>query len=334
MSGLPSVRAYTKSIWDYLEAGPDEPYGASIGFAYRTSDKKLVREWASLDKAPLYQRIRKHETSPLPLSEAANPYTFSGVFDMSDKRDKELEKILGRSGILEPLRRFLSGTQEALEAEGKEAKQFKGKTTITRQDMVDMVEFGVKSVMDKAVELAAETKDDDDTTATVDMDTIIGDVVDTFLTVPTVNLETAADILAVNDADEPDAEAEGEDAHAHADSGEHAADGDVQAAPVADKALETVIEVNKALMSDQAEIVKALQGITPVLGGLADVVKAVKGFDARLAAIESEFKQRPRASQARETVSEEATRAIAEQVAAEKQAADDFFPKAGPNNGA
>lgn len=326
-SGSPLIQAYTTAIWDYLEQGPDEPYGASIGYAYRDSDKTLTLDSESAI-APLYQRLRKSETSPLPTNEAANPYTFSGVIEMTTKRDQELDKILGKSGILEPIRRLLSGAQQDLENEGKEAKQFSGKTTITRQDMVDMVEFGVKSVMDKAVELAAETKDGDDTPATVDMDAIIGEVVDTFMTVPTVDLEIAADILAVNDADAPEAEAEGEDAHAHAESGEHAADG---AAPVNDKALEAVIELNKSLTNDQAEIVKALQAVVPELAKVAGLSEQVKALKTEVARLNDEFKHRPRASVAAETVSKQASERVQEYLEAEKQAEDNFFPKATGN---
>lgn len=57
-------------VWDYIEKNPDGiEWGASHGFKYRDGDKH--------DKT--YHAIRKFETTVLPLRNAANPITFSGV---------------------------------------------------------------------------------------------------------------------------------------------------------------------------------------------------------------------------------------------------------------
>lgn len=316
-SGLPVVKAYTESIWNYLEQGPDEPYGASIGFAFRPTDK------AESTDGPIYRNIRKFETSVLPLEHAANPYTFAGVLDMSDARDKELEKITGRTGLWDSIKRVLSGETEALASDGKESKQFDGKTTITREDLGDMVKFVSVQLVEKAVELAAAKADDAE--VTVDLDALVNEAVDTFMTVPTVDLEIAADILAVNDADAPEAEAEGEDVHDHAGSGEHAANGE---APVNDKALEAVVALNKALTDDQVEIVKALQAVVPELAKLTGLSEQVKALESQVASLNDEFKHRPRASVARETVNAQASELVQKIIDADKAADDDFFPKA------
>lgn len=328
-SGLPLVAAYTEAIWNYLES-PDEPYGASIGFGYLPEDREPDQAGA------VYRSIRKFETSVLPLKFAANPYTFSGVLpNMTTKREEELEKITGLRGLLEPLRRVLSGASDTLADEGKEHKSIDGTATLTREDLLDVVELAVKGVLNAAAEIA--TKADEGEPAPVDLRAMAGAALDEYMAVPTVDLQTAADILAVNDADET-AEVEGADAQAEAAQAADEAQAVDETAPasaaVTDKALETTLALNQQLMADQAEIVKAFQTVIPALSGLAGMPDAVKslgdsiqGLTNRVTELESEFKQRPRASVAAATRID-LPDAIKTALMEEQREADNFYPKA------
>jgi hypothetical protein len=305
-SGLPLVQAYTKAIWNYLEA-PEVPYGASIGFGYISDDREPDPD------GPVYRSIRKFETSVLPLKYAANPYTFAGVIPtMSKERDKELEKITGLAALLEPIRRILSGTSEALADEGKEHKALTGTTPLTREDVLDVVVLTVKSALNEAVETAA--KAEGETVAPIDLRTLAGVALDEYMSVPTVDLQTAADILAVEDETAPVAEAEAPTEAEAATSDE-----------ATDKALKAVTDLNKQIMGDQAEIVKALSAVIPALSGLARVVDAFKSVDARLANIETEFTQRPRASANADTVVD-LPPAVLKAMTEQERAGDSFLP--------
>ena len=58
-----------KAVWDLIEQNPAQYNAASVGFGYQATDKS----------SGVYERIRKFETSVLPLNAAANPYTYVGV---------------------------------------------------------------------------------------------------------------------------------------------------------------------------------------------------------------------------------------------------------------
>lgn len=60
-------------VWDYIEAHPQEKWGTSHGFLY-----KSIR-YNPKTREVIYDHIRKFETSVLPLRYAANPFTYSGV---------------------------------------------------------------------------------------------------------------------------------------------------------------------------------------------------------------------------------------------------------------
>ncbi len=86
--------AVSKAMFDYVEAHPEEKWGASHKFAYYKSHK---------DVDGTYHRIIKKETTVLPRSAAANALTFSGVIPMASKRDEFLNKMLGLENASELL---------------------------------------------------------------------------------------------------------------------------------------------------------------------------------------------------------------------------------------
>lgn len=73
-------------MYDYIEAHPDEKWGASHRFGYYKSDR---------DADGTYHRIFKQETTTLPRDAAANLLTFSGVLPVTDKKGEYLNKMLG-----------------------------------------------------------------------------------------------------------------------------------------------------------------------------------------------------------------------------------------------
>lgn len=103
-------------VWDYIEQHPEEQWGASHGFKYMSSDRD----------DGTYEWIQKFETSTLPLRYAANPYTFSGVIDMQDKEKSQrgafLDKLLGRDGVADELRKAPTALETALTAAGVQHK--------------------------------------------------------------------------------------------------------------------------------------------------------------------------------------------------------------------
>jgi hypothetical protein len=105
-----------KAVWDYLEANPDNwQWGASHGFKFEEKRINFTRGEAT------YDEIEKFETSTLPLEDAANPYTFSGVIDMAD-RNEVLDKILGQQGAADKLRKGVQTMEQRLAAQGIEHK--------------------------------------------------------------------------------------------------------------------------------------------------------------------------------------------------------------------
>jgi len=63
---------FAKRVWDGVERHPEVKWGTSIGFDYPESEKQ---------PDGTYKQIYKFESSLLPLSEAANPYTLSKILE-------------------------------------------------------------------------------------------------------------------------------------------------------------------------------------------------------------------------------------------------------------
>lgn len=110
--------AFAGKVWDYAEDNPRE-FGTSHGFDYPL---------AALDDQDNYHDIEKFESSVLPHFAAANAYTVSTVIGekaMSNKGQKNQyldEKILGRTGAAQQLRRVPKAMEKALSEAGVKHK--------------------------------------------------------------------------------------------------------------------------------------------------------------------------------------------------------------------
>lgn len=100
-----------KALWDAMEQSKVR-WGASHGFKYPPS---------ALQEG-VYSRIKKFETSVLPLKAAANPYTFAGVIDMADK-DKVLDSLAETPGLAKLFRKNVRNVKRALDEAGIEHKE-------------------------------------------------------------------------------------------------------------------------------------------------------------------------------------------------------------------
>lgn len=103
----------SKSLFDYVEAHPEEKWGASHKFAYYKAHK---------DTDGTYHRIIKKETTVLPRFAAANALTFSGVIPMADKRSEFLNKMLGMDNAAELLDKGIDVLVGELKKRGVEHK--------------------------------------------------------------------------------------------------------------------------------------------------------------------------------------------------------------------
>lgn len=297
-SGWPMIQHYAKAIWDYVEATPDVDWGSSHGFQYNPTETER-------DGGRVYRSIQKFESTIVPREYAANGLTYSGVIHMTDKaRNEALERIVPGWG--DKIRQALGLAKTELDEAGAEHKALKAKlqTTLTRDDLLDVLTAMTKSTIQAVATKAADAEDDQG----VDVRDVAGDVLDTFLEVPTVSVEVAADILQVeaegsNEAAANDAPA-GDD-HQHGDVLETLEPSELE------KTLVKLIGFNDELISNQ----KALAEGIGVLPELVQALKAVAGIPQQLSALEktvktlqAEFAQRPRASRA--TVTEIAEQAL------------------------
>lgn len=279
-SGLPLVKAYTRAIWDYIENHPEEKWGASIGFGYKPDDKELT------DDGPVYHKIRKYETSILPVEYAANAYTVSGVIQMTQARDEKLNGIMPGWG--DKLRTILGLEKGKLDEAGIEHKALGPQ--ITQQDLVDTVVMAVKMVAIK-----------DNEGEEVSLKDVVQGVVDELMDIPTVSVEAAEQILAVEDVDNADT------AEPDAEPVEEAADHDhTEPEPnELEKALSGVVSLNEQLIEEQKAFAEQLPALIGALEALADIPAELAEVKATVADMQANFKQRPRASVAAETLASE-----------------------------
>jgi hypothetical protein len=319
-SGLALVKAYTRAIWNYVEEHPEEAWGTSHGFGYDPADREET------EAGPVYRHIRKFETSVLPLVYAANPLTYSGVISMSNKaRDEKLNKI--QPTLAERMRRALGLVTDELNAAGVEHKSYEA--VMNKSDLLDVTVAIVNQVIATATEqVATKAEGDDGEAATLDVRQIAEATLDAFMDVPTVSLEAAEGILAVDDAPEPEAPAV-------------EADGTDETEPLAvvpepeeaDKALKSVMALNEQLMTDQtalvaqqADILAALKALTNLPAAVADLAVEVKAQGAQVKKLQGEFEQRPRASRATETIAGGDMADLVDK--AQRADMDDFVPRA------
>lgn len=99
-------KGYIKQVWNGIEAKKYK-WGASHGFQFLDSDKQ----------GGTYRRIKKFETSVLPLDAAANPYTFAGVIDDMD-RNKVLEDLLKVPEAAAKFRKGVRAVKQELDKQG------------------------------------------------------------------------------------------------------------------------------------------------------------------------------------------------------------------------
>lgn len=129
--GKEASNSWAKAVFDYREAHPDEKWGASHGFYFEEKRINPAKGEAT------YDQIEKFETSILPLSAAANAYTFSGVVSMKS-RDDVIDKILGEVGAVAKLRAGVQGEQKRLDSAGVERKALAQKGALEKlSELVD-----------------------------------------------------------------------------------------------------------------------------------------------------------------------------------------------------
>lgn len=141
--GQAPVYVSVKDVWDYIEENPsDLEWGASHGFKFP--------KWRK-SRDNVYDTIYKFETSVLPLLWAANPYTFSGVVDMS-VRDKLLAQLVGdKTG--KALRKGARALEQDLKTRGIQHKSRDGKKPNKEKGLLEDLDA-------KLGEVAGELTDD------------------------------------------------------------------------------------------------------------------------------------------------------------------------------
>jgi hypothetical protein len=144
--GKEAPNTWAKSVFDYREAHPDEKWGASHGFYYEEKRINPGRGEAT------YDEIEKFETSILPLSAAANAYTFSGVVSMKS-RDSVIEKILGE-GAVEGLRKGVQDKKRTLDGQGLEHKALAQKGVL--ENLAGELDKFLTRITDQAVDPAVK----------------------------------------------------------------------------------------------------------------------------------------------------------------------------------
>lgn len=258
-----------KAAWDYIEANPAGiKWGASHGFKY--GEKRLAA-----DGSATYDHIEKFETSVLPLSAAANPYTYSGVIDMTDRNDV-LDKIVGQTGAADKLRKGVQEAKVVLDKAGVEHKS--------------LDEEKVKALLDT---LGAKA------------DTFIGGLMDN----PPAGLKEAVVKLILSAIGEAPAEEETPTEETPATPGA-AQEQMGKSLPGQTKLLDTLIRTQEGQAADIQELVKAIKALAP-LNDLATAFKAqtaeIQALKGEVNTVKAQLSGRPRAaSQAAETVVDDA----------------------------
>lgn len=226
---------------------------------------------------------------------------------MTTARDKELEKI--QPGLGDIIRRALGRTKEQLDEAGIEHKQL-GPVS-SREDLIDVIVLAVKSTMAQAVEIGQKAEGD---APAIDLHQIAGEALDQMLDVPEVALDTAEAILAVEDEPEAaDNVPEGEEAHEHAEGVD------------TDKALKAFADLTQTLIADQGAVVKEIKSLAASVKAIEDLPARMATMEASIKAIQAEFTDQPRASQAKATEASKGIQAAMEQMAAQEKAKTDHF---------
>lgn len=144
-------------MYDYIEAHPEEKWGASHRFGYYKSDR---------DAEGTYHRIFKQETTTLPREAAANLLTYSGVLPVTHK-DDYLNKMLGLPNAAELLDKGIEVLVAELAKNGvahKSADEPGVEFTAISKAFVQLVQ----DVADMSEQLDAAKKDYTDKSAALD----------------------------------------------------------------------------------------------------------------------------------------------------------------------
>ena len=301
-------RTTIKTVWDALESGDIAiRWGASHGFRSVADDDGT------------FDRIKKFETSVLPLTAAANLITYAGVVDAAMNKDKVLEGILAMPGFAGKFRKGIRAVKSALDQAGLEHKEKKDKH--------------VKGLLDDLTtlvqEFAAKISG-----GGVDEDTLVQEF-----------MEGIVETLTKGPHAEPDEDNEdGADDQYEADGGEGATLDDVHPAAmqpaISAKQLRLLDRLTTGLEGLTADSVEMRQAITTVAKAVSPLIPmpdALTALEQRLTRIEKQLGGRPRRASEDDgtVVTDEQLTARAKQMADQLE---EVFPgvkarKAEPGNG-
>lgn len=296
LTGETSVYHTTvKALWDALERDTKHRWGASHGFKYPES---------ALGTDGVYDRIKKFETSVLPLEHAANPYTFAGVIDMANK-DKVLDDLAQTPELAQEFRRGVRNVKRALDKAGIEHKE-KDRTAIK----------GILEDLDAAIAACVASVTDDSAKA----ETLQQELHEAILEALTKGPHTEPDEdNTMIEEEEVDGETEPEATPAE------------DLTPLANKQiklLDRLITSQEAIVEHDGEVRDAIKRVASAVAPLADVPKSMKAMEKRIKALEERFAGKPRRAsidEATQVDDEELTEKAKEQL----ENLEELFPGTG-----
>ena len=246
-----------KAFWDAMERNPKIRWGASHGFKYPPSALK----------EGIYSRIKKFETSVLPLKAAANPYTFAGVIDMADK-DKVLDSLAETPGLAKLFRKNVRNVKRALDEAGIEHKE-KDVTAVKGivEDLDAAIATCIAGITDDTAKVEALTQS---------MHDAIFAALTKGATAETPEEDIAEEMEADAITEAPPAE---------------------DLTPVMNKQvnlLDRLITSQEALVEDGTQTRDAIKTVADAIKPLADVPKVVKAMERRIKALEDRLSGKPR----------------------------------------
>lgn len=240
----PRRKTTVKKVWDYIEENPDGiEWGASHGFR-GAKDADRTFHW-----------IDKFETSTLPLVNAANPITYSGVVKMS-ARDDLLDKITGKSGLSQALRKGIAQVGKTLDKAGIQHKETTANVEAVVKGLIDDVGTEVDTLLANLMETPPEGLKD----AIVQL--VLGKMADT--AEATDQTDTSEEPGVVSEAP-PEFVGESKALHT---------------------LLDNLVTTQKGLLEDQTALRKAIEALQP-LNQLGEVFKA---YENRQSNVESQLK--------------------------------------------
>lgn len=266
------------TLWDYFEQHPEDKQGASHRFKYFDADRA----------DGTYEWIKKDETTTLPLSNAANGITFSGVIDMTTK-DNVLDKIVGIAGFGTNVRKGPDQIKAALDELGIQHKA---------AAMPPPAAAPAVAPAETAAEPAPEAGDEATALANAVWAVIEANNGKEGVTTDQVRqqiLTTVQQQLAATA--KPEAETETPPppaAKALATDDLGRLENPMEVVKVLTKQNSELGDTQAQLVVDQGEIVKAFQAIVPAINALSGIPTQMKSITDRLADVEKQLSGRPR----------------------------------------